>query len=55
MITEKKEINDVVSLAIELRDMDRNKFSEIKGIMQGVLLFSKKEKINVENTKEHAI
>lgn len=44
MCRDKKEINEVVELAIELQQVDTNKFSEIKGILQGVLLFSKKER-----------
>lgn len=43
MNTDKNEIEDVVELAIELQKIDTNKFSEIKGILQGVLLFSKKD------------
>lgn len=43
MSVDKKEINEVVELAIELQQVDTNKFSEIKGILQGVLLFSKKD------------
>lgn len=44
MSLDKKEINDIVAMATELHSVDSNKFSEIKGILQGALLFSKKER-----------
>lgn len=40
---DKTEIEDLVELATELQEIDSSKFSEIKGILQGVLLFSKKD------------
>jgi hypothetical protein len=39
----KTEIRDILTMANELEKVDPQKLSECKGILQGVLLFAKKE------------
>lgn len=53
MCIDKQEIKDIINLATELHSIDSNKFSEIKGIMKGVLLFSE-EKSKIKIKKESA-
>lgn len=40
----KKERDEILSMAIEMHKLDKEKFYEIKGILKGILLYSKKMK-----------